>query len=301
MGLQTGYKCIGSAGKTVDGREVETHWLEQLVKNYDASKYAAVINLNHWDPRWAGSYGTVLSLKLGTKHGEKVVFANLEPNEKLISLSKQEVLFSSMEIHPNFQESNEAYLIGLAVTPKPASTSTEQLNLSCSDPKSEKVRTEFIPIELSFSESPEDQEESKLLSWLKSKFSGEQSSPEINEPEEDEDDMKLSEETAKQLSTSIAKLTEQVSKLGGDTPQEPELTLEQQIEKLTAQVDELKQGQTAPVVKDEQDPTTKALSDMQGELAKFSQQLQEALGNESDSTNFGDQTDGDDDNSVTLV
>ncbi len=54
MALETGFKCIGTAGKTVDGRDVDDKWLKEAVKSYDADKYCAVINLNQWNPKWDG-------------------------------------------------------------------------------------------------------------------------------------------------------------------------------------------------------------------------------------------------------
>jgi len=62
MPLQSGFITIGTSGKTVDGRKIEASWLEEAAQAYDPDLYTAVIDLNHWDTRWAGTYGKVLEI-----------------------------------------------------------------------------------------------------------------------------------------------------------------------------------------------------------------------------------------------
>lgn len=151
MPLQSGFVVIATSGNTVDGRKIEASWLEDAAATYDPTVYTAVLDLNHWDPKWAGTYGTVLALDC-TKDKEGVVTlrGNIEPNEALIAMSKKEALFTSIELTPNFCETGKDYLTGLAVTPKPASIGTEQLKFSCNN-TDQRIRTDFISVALTFS------------------------------------------------------------------------------------------------------------------------------------------------------
>ncbi len=154
MPLQSGFLNVGTSGKTVDGRTIESSWLEEAVESYDPELYTAVIDLNHWDSRWAGTFGKVLAIKMGkNKTGEPTLLANIEPNEALIAMSKKEVLFTSVSLLPDFRETGKHYLDGLAVTPKPASVGTTQLIFASKTGNDKAVSTDFIPIELSFTDS----------------------------------------------------------------------------------------------------------------------------------------------------
>lgn len=157
MPLQSGMIAIGTSGHTVDGREIKASWLTEAAKSYDPKLYTAVLDLNHWDPRWAGTYGKVLSVDtVKNGDGEIVLRANIEPNEALIAMSKKEVLFTSMQLQPNFRETGSHYLTALAVTPKPASVGTEQLKFSSqTSDDNDAIRSDFVKVELSFSDSQE--------------------------------------------------------------------------------------------------------------------------------------------------
>ncbi|MBD1576309.1 hypothetical protein HC723_07655 [Vibrio sp. S11_S32] len=301
MPLQTGFKRIGSAGKTVDGRNVQKNWLSEMAESYDAEKYGAVINLNHWDPRWAGSYGKVLALKLGEKDGNPILLANIEPKEQLIALAKQEVLYTSMEINTNFQDTGKAYLTGLALTPKPASVGTEELKFSCGQPKDEThLFSEFLPVELSFSEQETETEEAKFFTKLKNFFAGsthDQSTPDehltTTDPEDDSD-MSLSKEQAEKLTVALTALTEKLETFsqGGQPAEEPK-TLEEQFAELQAEHKDL-QAKYAQLEKGEPEDKgeqSTELSAIQEQLTKLSEQLKQATG-EQPGTDFGVQTGG---------
>lgn len=298
MPLQTGFKRIGSAGKTVDGRNVQKNWLSEMAESYDAEKYGAVINLNHWDPRWAGSYGKVLALKLSEKDGNPVLLANIEPKEQLIALAKQEVLYTSMEINTNFQDTGKAYLTGLALTPKPASVGTEELKFSCGQPKDEThLFSEFLPIELSFSEQVTESDEAKFFTKLKNFFAGshhEQSTPDEQTDPEDDSDMSLSKEQAEKLTVALTALADKLEtfSLGGQPPEEPK-TLEEQFAELQAEHKGL-QAKFAQLEKGEPEDkgeSSTELSAIQEQITKLSEQLAKACG-EQEGTDFGVQVPG---------
>jgi len=173
MPLQSGFLNVGTSGKTVDGRTIEVSWLEEAAETYDPDLYTAVIDLNHWDPRWAGTFGKVLAIKMGkNKLGEPTLLANLEPNEALIAMSKKEMLFSSVSLLPDFRETGKHYLEGLAVTPKPASVGTTQLKFASKAGNDNAISTDFIPIELSFTDNMDvPPDDDKLFSrFLKRMF-----------------------------------------------------------------------------------------------------------------------------------
>ena len=167
MPLQSGFIAIATSGNTVDNRKIEASWLEDAAAAYDPDLYTAVLDLNHWDPRWAGTYGKVIALdSIKDKDGVVTLRANIEPNEALIAMSKKEVLFTSVELTPNFRKTGKDYLTGLAVTPKPASVGTEQLKFSC-DNTDKSIRTDFIQVALTFSEH----EDTKPKSFFQKLFS----------------------------------------------------------------------------------------------------------------------------------
>ncbi|GEK13231.1 GPO family capsid scaffolding protein [Aliivibrio fischeri] len=172
MSLQSGFINIGTSGKTVDDRVIEPSWLEEAAETYDPKFYTAVIDLNHWSPIWAGSYGKVLAVeKAKNESGETVLRANIEPNEALIEMSKKEVLFTSMSLMPDFRGSGKHYLHALAVTPKPASVGTDQLQFSSENNDEKIVRTDFVKVELDFTSKTESTlNEKKLFNSLKEFF-----------------------------------------------------------------------------------------------------------------------------------
>lgn len=126
---------IASEGATTDGRQIDRAWLEQMAKNYDPAKYTARINLEHYrgiDPGGLfRAYGDVVALKTEERDGKLVLLAQLDPTADLVALTKKrQKIFTSMEVSTKFADTDQAYLVGLAVTDSPASLSTEMLEFS---------------------------------------------------------------------------------------------------------------------------------------------------------------------------
>ena len=130
---------VAVEGATTDGRNIERSWIEQMAAQYSPNTYGARINCEHI--KWSlpggefGAYGDVLACKAeeveinGTK--KLALFAQLEPNEALLALNKQnQKVYTSVEINPKFADTGKAYLVGLAVTDTPASLGTEALQFS---------------------------------------------------------------------------------------------------------------------------------------------------------------------------
>jgi hypothetical protein len=140
---KTKFFRIGVEGATVDGRIIQREWLEQMAANYDPATYTARINCEHiagYSPdKPFNAYGSVLSLRTeeveltigGTKKKLLGLYAEIDANDQLVAINKAgQKLFTSMEVHPEFADSGEAYLIGLAVTDNPASLGTEALKFA---------------------------------------------------------------------------------------------------------------------------------------------------------------------------
>lgn len=141
--------CIGTSGKTIDGRDIKPEWLEQAAEDYSPELYGARINVEHLRSAWPGSefagYGDVTALKTESTNGITKLFAQINPTDKLISLNqKREKIYTSMELHTNFQEKQRAYLVGLAITDSPSSvgTSALQFNTDANSPYS--IKPEFF-------------------------------------------------------------------------------------------------------------------------------------------------------------
>ena len=317
MSIETGFKIIGSAGQTVDGREIQKEWLTDAVETYDPSIYEAVINFNHYPKTWFGSFGKVLKLKLGKNAaGDTSLLANLEPNEKLISISKQEYIYTSMEIDTNFRNTGKSYLVGLAITYDPASVGTEQLKFSndkliengiykLSDNKNidEIVVTNFEKINISDLNDPSD--EHAIIRYLKNLINRDDKKFETEEKNMSAIDQKTAEALISSLSSFSEKLNnfsqgEQQPKHDDDKTKvlsdlEPLLKKyglniseapkeEDKITELSKKIDELskKFSVEAPLKDDDhQEKDNVALKSIQSELVKLSSSLQKALGEQS--------------------
>lgn len=123
---------VAKAGATTDGRAILKEWIEQMAKNYDPAKYTARISIEHIKGLHPNSdfrnFGDVLALKTEQKDGELYLLAQIQPTAELIEYTKKgQKNFTSIEVNPNFADTGEAYLVGLAVTDNPASLGTEYL------------------------------------------------------------------------------------------------------------------------------------------------------------------------------
>lgn len=125
----TDWVKVGQSGPTIDGRTIEASWLEDAADTYSLETYTAVMWVDHF--RFLGSMGKVVELKT-KKDGDTVsLYARLQPNEFLLEYNKNgQKLFTSMELAPNFADTGQCYLVGLAVTDQPASLGTHELMFS---------------------------------------------------------------------------------------------------------------------------------------------------------------------------
>ena len=84
--LRTGFVCIATEGKAVDGRDITREWLVDMAETYDPTYYTAVIWPEH--DRWSG-HGTVQALKTEEVDDQHKRFAILCPNRDLIYLQPE--------------------------------------------------------------------------------------------------------------------------------------------------------------------------------------------------------------------
>jgi hypothetical protein len=194
--LKTDFVKIGTSGKTVDGRDIPDNAITEMAANYDPNEYTAVINYEHYS--WAGNFGSVLELKAEkNKKGEMCLFAVLAPNQHMLALNAEgQKVFTSMEVIPNFSDTGQSYLGGLALTDSPASRGTTQLNFS------HRVDKEHLlsnPEE--FNLNLQEDEEQTLVGMFKQFLSTfKPAAPAASNPQEDDD---MTQEQIDALTASI--------------------------------------------------------------------------------------------------
>lgn len=187
---------VAVEGATSDKRTIKRSWLEQAAKNFDPKTYGARIWLEHFRSLLPDgpfrAYGDVTAVKAEEVevNGQKklALFAQVEPTPDLIAMNKaKQKIYTSIEIDESFADTNEAYIVGLAVTDSPASLGTDVLAFSAQKPEASPFKdrhysetsmfTESIEVEgLTFEEveDPKTGVGAKLLSSVKALLSGKQ-------------------------------------------------------------------------------------------------------------------------------
>lgn len=184
---------IAVEGATTDGRAISRDWISQMATNYDPSMYGARINMEHikgYTPDSAfRRYGDVTALTAeeiteGPMQGKLALYGEINPTPELVELSKaRQKIYTSIEVNPKFADTNQAYLVGLAITDDPASLGTEMLAFSATaklnplasrkvDP--DNLFTAAVEADLLFEEVTEPA--ASLLSRIKAKFAKKQAS-----------------------------------------------------------------------------------------------------------------------------
>lgn len=211
---------VATEGATTDGRTINRTWIEQMAANYDPKKYGARVNLEHikWRYMWnddphSKCYGDVVGLKTEENaKGKLQLLAQIDPTDDLIKLNKdRQKIYTSIECDPNFADTGEAYLVGLAVTDNPASLGTEMLVFSAgasANPlnnrkeKAENLFTAAIETELDF-EGWNGDEHQSVFAKIKALFSKKEKS----DNERFADQTQAIELLAEQTKETLEKLT----------------------------------------------------------------------------------------------
>lgn len=164
MAQKSKFFRVAVEGATTDGRTIDRTWIEQMAKNFDPSKYGARVWLEHYRGTVPDSpfraYGDVTAVKAEDVQIDGktrlALFAQIEPTPDLVSMTKaKQKIYTSIEVHPNFADSGEAYLTGLAVTDSPASLGTEVLAFAAKNPDANPFKTKKSNPEALFSEAVE--------------------------------------------------------------------------------------------------------------------------------------------------
>ena len=140
MAKKSKFFRVAREGATTDGRKIERNWIEQIVKNFSRDTYGPRVWLEHMRSAYPDSvfkaYGDVLAVEAREgKDGKLELYAQIEPLPELEALNKaRQKIYTSIEVHPEFADSGEAYLTGLAVTDSPASLGTEMLAFAQQNP-----------------------------------------------------------------------------------------------------------------------------------------------------------------------
>lgn len=181
---------VAVAGSTTDGRVIEATWLNQIAKNYNINTYTALGNMEHFRSIYPdgafGTYAKVLAAKAEEVeiNGENklALFVQVDAYDSLIELHKKgQKLFTSIEVNPNFADTGEAYLIGLAFTDSPASLGTQIMEFASKNPEDnpftskkqhkDNLFTAAAEVNIEFEEAEASTVGlfSKVLDWLKPK------------------------------------------------------------------------------------------------------------------------------------
>jgi len=134
--VRTKWFRICRSGKTVDGREVTPEQIDAMAANYDPMLYGARINVEHLSSIMPGSplaaLGDVVAVEARTEtDGTRALYAQVDAKPELIQLARnRDKVYWSAEVHPAMPPAGKPYLMGLAVTDRPASLGTEYIRLS---------------------------------------------------------------------------------------------------------------------------------------------------------------------------
>ena len=278
--MKTDWKRIGRSGPTIDGRTIEASALTQAAANYNTALYTALIWPEHF--RWY-NLGKITELRSASNdEGGVDLFAKIEPNQYYQDAVKYgQKLFTSMELLPNFRDTDEHYLTGCAATDSPASAATSEMRFSASKEPALLLSAHTELSDYSFND------EETAPRWFTKLFS-----------KNTEDDM--NKQALEALQEQFTALTEQFKALGkNETPAADDNSDDSETDhfaKLTDSIEKLEKRFTAFEAKqgdDQEDEATLQLSAMQKALDDLTVKFNAAL-EENGGTDAGEDTGGED-------
>ncbi|WP_419237934.1 GPO family capsid scaffolding protein [Photobacterium leiognathi subsp. mandapamensis] len=200
--LKTEWIRVATEGTTIDGRTITKEWIDQMAETYNTEEYVGLIwpehrRFNWFEGKEEDNWGEVVAVKSEMQNGKQRLFVQLRPNSHLLLANeKQQKLFTSIEFDPDFCSTGKCYLVGLAVTDRPASTGTTRLQFSAN--KSHEV-TALYPLEMEF-QYTEQQQQKFIKRLFSSLFGSEKEKP-------TKDEAPMNEEQFAALTGSIEALT----------------------------------------------------------------------------------------------
>lgn len=194
MSKTSDWIIVATEGATVDGRQISAAQIKEMAESYSPELYAALIwpehSRSHWNVFEGNNWGEVPEVKAEKRAGKLRLLAKITPNELLLSANKKgQKLYTSIELHPDFQGTGRAYLIGLAVTDSPASTGTTRLKFSRKVGETQEIETDSLEqIDLSefYSVNPLAHAFATIASYFQSGGELPETPTEQPEPEETE-------------------------------------------------------------------------------------------------------------------
>lgn len=135
---------VAREGQTVDGRTLTQEQIIDMSETYDPVEYTARINCEHMSGYWrdidaSTALGDIIkvdhAVETFVQNGSNVqlmcLYATLSVLPTLVDANKEgKKIFTSIEFYPKFADTGRAYLVGLAVTDRPASRGTEPLKFN---------------------------------------------------------------------------------------------------------------------------------------------------------------------------
>lgn len=127
---------VATEGATTDGRKISRQWIEQMAKNFDPAKYGARVWMEHMRGMFHDgpfqALGDVTEVEAReVEDGKLALFVEIDPTDRLKQMNQErQKVYTSIEVDPEFADTGEAYLVGLAVTDSPASLGTDMLQFS---------------------------------------------------------------------------------------------------------------------------------------------------------------------------
>lgn len=128
---------VAVEGATCDGRTLERQHIVQMAQRFNPTVYGARVNLEHLRGYSPNSdfraYGDVIAVKAEEiteepLKGKMGLYVQVDATDDLVALKKsRQKIYHSIEVHPSFADTGEAYLMGLACTDSPASLGTEMM------------------------------------------------------------------------------------------------------------------------------------------------------------------------------
>jgi len=157
--LKSRFFRVATEGATTDGRAITREQIDQMAKNFDPAKYGARVWVEHMRGLYSDSpfraHGDVLAVEArDVEEGRRALFAQIKPLPELVAMNKAgQKIYTSIEMHPKFADSGEAYMTGLGVTDSPASLGTEVLTFAAQKPETSPFTKRKSHAEALFSEA----------------------------------------------------------------------------------------------------------------------------------------------------